>query len=156
LYMMGNIFPVCAASVLVITDSIWSNVGNWFRTLLMLVVSLSHWLNLRLKYLSCLAKWFRWISKFIAVWFVLSIFLLKRSSLVKHWVLPVSCTCADYATINITNPLPGWQYNQLLYLNRYHPSKATFGDLRWDIYVIPHLVEILWSLILVQHILFFI
>ena len=44
--------------------------------------SLSHWLNLRFKYSSCLDKWSRWVFKFITVLFVLSIFLLKRFSLV--------------------------------------------------------------------------
>ena len=63
---------------------------------------LSHWLNLRFKYSSCLDKWSRWVFKFIKVLFVLSIFLLKRSSLVVktstvwerfNWVFSPSLNC---------------------------------------------------------------
>ena len=34
-------------------------------------------------------------------------------------------TCADYATSNRNNPLPGWLYNQCLYLYFCHTSGAT-------------------------------
>ena len=81
---------------------------------------------------------------------IYSIFLLF---VVQVWNMPWAC--ADYATSNRNNPLPGWLYYQFVYLYIVTTPVVQHLVTGSGIRVIPHLFEMCWSLILVQQIFFF-